>query len=456
MNKVFAIGGIAIRAAVRSRLVVVLLGLLLLAVVGLPLTIKGDGTLAGRAQILLSYTLGAVTAILSIATLWAGCAAVSGEIQERQITLVVTKPVAHLQIWLGKWLGLLALNAVLLALSGVIVYGLLRWTTRASQLSADERETLREEILVARRPARPDPVSVDEPARRLWEERLAAGGLPEGIRREDLYKLIKQSLLVQANAVPSGHKRAWTFRLPARRSTERPLLLRFKFSTSLLGDQSVTGLWRVGPPHDPGRFEQRHTNVPEGFHTIQIPSASLGNVATVVVEYANINPVPLTVFFPPEEGLELLVHEGGLEANLARSLLVVFFQLAFLGAVGVTFGSLLSLPVAVLASGFAVLLLKIGSYLQSLASQEFLFSSPSGPTAEPSVVDLCLRALFQLLSALVKPLEVPNPLELLAVGRLVGWSWVGSTFLIQFLLYSGILALLGAWLFHRREIGSSR
>lgn len=456
MNKVIAIAGIAIRAAVRSRLVVVLLCLLLLAVVGLPLTIKGDGTLAGRVQILLSYTLGAVTVILSIATLWAGCAAVSGEIQERQIELVVTKPVSRLQIWLGKWLGLLAMNAVLLAFSGATVYGLLRWTTRPSQLSVEEQETLREEILVARRPVRPDPVAVDEPARQLLEERLAAGGLPEGTRREDLYKLIKQSLQVQANAVASGHKRPWTFRLPARRSVDRPLLLRFKFSTSLLGDQSVTGLWLVGPSNDPGRFEQRHTNVPEGFHTIQIPASAIGDASVVVVEYANINPVPLTVFFPPEDGLELLVHEGGLEANLARSLLVIFFQLAFLGAAGVTFGSLLSLPVAALVSGFVVLLLKIGSYLQSMAAQEFIFSSRSGPTAEPSFIDLCFRALFKAMSAIVKPLEVPNPFELLAVGRLVGWSWVGSTFLIQFLLYSGILALLGAWLFHHREIGSSR
>ena len=58
--------------------------------------------------------------------MWAGCAAVSLEIQERQIHLIVTKPVRRAQIWLGKWLGLLILNAALIAFSGAVVYFLLQ------------------------------------------------------------------------------------------------------------------------------------------------------------------------------------------------------------------------------------------------------------------------------------------------------------------------------------------
>ena len=90
MRKVFAIAGIAIRSAIRSRVVLVLLALLLIAIVALPLTIKGDGTVTGAVQVLLRYTLGAVNIILSIATLWAGCAAISAEVQEHQIHLIVT------------------------------------------------------------------------------------------------------------------------------------------------------------------------------------------------------------------------------------------------------------------------------------------------------------------------------------------------------------------------------
>ena len=69
MTRILAIAGIAVRNAVRSRIVVILLAALLLAVVGIPLTIKGDGTVEGHIQILLRYSLGAATLLLSIATL---------------------------------------------------------------------------------------------------------------------------------------------------------------------------------------------------------------------------------------------------------------------------------------------------------------------------------------------------------------------------------------------------
>ena len=92
MNKILAIAGIAIRNAVRSRIVIILLGILLLVIVGLPLTVKGDGTIAGQVRVLLGYTLGLVSFILSLTTLWAGCAAVSLEIQERQIHLSSQSP----------------------------------------------------------------------------------------------------------------------------------------------------------------------------------------------------------------------------------------------------------------------------------------------------------------------------------------------------------------------------
>ena len=81
MKRTIAIASIAIRSAVRSRVVGVLIVLLLLAIIGLPLTLKSDGTLAGEVQVRLTYALGAVMTILSIATWWAVCAAVSAEME---------------------------------------------------------------------------------------------------------------------------------------------------------------------------------------------------------------------------------------------------------------------------------------------------------------------------------------------------------------------------------------
>ena len=148
MQRILAIAGLTWKAALRFKLFLVIAALLILAVVGLPLVIKDDGTARGFTQIILTYTLSAITALLGLSTLWLSCGTLARDIEECQIQVVATKPIARWQIWLGKWLGIVSLNAVLLAISGGCVFGLLQW--RAGKLPAAEQKILREQILVAR------------------------------------------------------------------------------------------------------------------------------------------------------------------------------------------------------------------------------------------------------------------------------------------------------------------
>ena len=148
MQRILAIAGLTWKAALRFKLFLVIAVLLILAVVGLPLVIKDDGTAQGFTQIILTYTLSAITALLGLSTLWLACGTLARDIEECQIQVVATKPIARWQIWLGKWLGIVSLNAVLLAISGACVFGLLQW--RATKLPAAEQKILREQVLVAR------------------------------------------------------------------------------------------------------------------------------------------------------------------------------------------------------------------------------------------------------------------------------------------------------------------
>src|SRR5882762_6811434 len=154
MQRLFAIAKLTWKAAFRFRLFWVMAGLLLLCVIGLPLLVKDDGTARGFTQILLTYTLTTITALLGFSTLWLACGTLARDIEECQIQMVVVKPIPRWQVWLGKWLGIMALNAVLLALSGACVFCLLQW--RATRLSAEEQKILRNEVLVARGSARPE------------------------------------------------------------------------------------------------------------------------------------------------------------------------------------------------------------------------------------------------------------------------------------------------------------
>src|SRR5436190_7937619 len=125
MQRLLAIAGLTWKAALRFRLFLVIAVLLLVSVVGLPILIKDDGTARGFTQILLTYTLSVITALLGLSTLWLSCGTLARDIEECQMQMVAVKPVARWQIWLGKWLGILSLNAALLLISGAGVYGLL-------------------------------------------------------------------------------------------------------------------------------------------------------------------------------------------------------------------------------------------------------------------------------------------------------------------------------------------
>src|SRR5690242_3566138 len=172
MQRILAIAWLTWKAAFRFRLFLVLAVLLLGAVVGLPLIIQDDGTARGFTQIILTYTLSSITALLGLSTLWLACGTLARDIEECQIQVVATKPIARWQIWIGKWIGIMSLNAVLLALTGGCVFGLLEW--RATKLPAAEQKKLHEQILVARGSAKEqvDMAEIDAEAGQILQERL--------------------------------------------------------------------------------------------------------------------------------------------------------------------------------------------------------------------------------------------------------------------------------------------
>src|SRR5437899_3192229 len=152
-QRIAAMMALTWKAAFRFRLFLVVTVLLLAAVIGLPLLIKDDGTAQGFTQILITYTLSTITGLLGLSTLWLSCGTLARDIEECQLQMVAVKPVARWQIWVGKWLGIMSLNAALLAISGASIYALLQF--RAGKLPRDQQQVLRNEVLVARGSARP-------------------------------------------------------------------------------------------------------------------------------------------------------------------------------------------------------------------------------------------------------------------------------------------------------------
>ncbi len=128
------------KASFRYRFFWVMLVLLALSVGGLPLIVKDDGSAAGMTQILITYTLSMITVIMGAATLWISAGSLANDIEGFHLQMVVTKPIAKWQIWLGKWIGVMSMNFVLLVIAGGIVFGMVQY--RAKKLTWDALEKI--------------------------------------------------------------------------------------------------------------------------------------------------------------------------------------------------------------------------------------------------------------------------------------------------------------------------
>ncbi len=290
MKKIAAIAGLTWKSAFRYRLFWIMAGLLAAAVVGLPLLLKTDGTAKGLVQILLTYTLSAVAALLGFATLWLSCGTLARDVEECQVQMVAVKPIARWQIWLGKWLGLLALNAVLLALAGAAIFFVLQW--RAAKLPADQQKILRDDIFVSRASAREPPLDLGPEVERIMRQRVKD---PSQMDPRDLAEIRLQltaALTTNFTEVPPGLGKRWCIDLHSLRERlrDQPLLLRVKFHAANANPEAQFGtIWLVGPANSPRRAELTQSLPSDSFQEFPVPAGLLDEQGRLWIDVVNPN-----------------------------------------------------------------------------------------------------------------------------------------------------------------------
>jgi hypothetical protein len=460
MQRIFAIAWLTWKAALRFRLFLVIAVLLVAAVVGLPLLIKDDGTARGFTQILLTYTLSAITGLLGLSTLWLACGTLARDIEECQIQVVATKPIARWQIWLGKWLGIVTLNAALLALSGACVFGLLQW--RAAHLPAAEQKVLREQVLVARGSARPASLAaeIDAQTRQVLQERLKAS--PELAGSTDLPEVEKQiheQVKAVYQVVPPGYSRQWHVDLGPQKDSlrGRPLQLRIKFNSAGAGSSSTfAGLWQVGDPQKMHPWQSEPMSLsPDTFHEFQVPADLLDDKGVLTILFINANNASL--LFPIEDGMAVLYPEGGFALNFARGLGIIFCWMALLAAIGLMAASFLSFPVAAFFS-MAVLavVLSSGTLAETVASGSVGVGNDEKGIKGHSTADVVLIPVFKGILIVVNLAKGFSPIDSLSSGLAITWGDLGAAFGQIVLLLGGIIGIIGIVLFSRRELATAQ
>lgn len=460
MRAFLSITLLTLRAAVRYRLVVVMAILLLVAVAVLPAIIKHDQTAEGFIQIVLTYTLSVATALLGFVTLWLACGTLAREVEDCRIQLVVVKPVSRWQVWLGKWTGLMALNALLLAGAGFVIYALVLW--KAHGLPEPEQEKLQREVLVAR-----DAVTEPEPDL----EPLVQNAFQEARERAEvdpadlgiLYHQVEEAVKREYQLVRPDHFRRWKLQFSQRQKEKlrnQPLYVRVKFRTPTLVElkedpNTYQTVWKVGDPDNPNRARAIMKLAPGAYHEFKVPPNLINEDGILIVDMENRSNSPFYIFL--EDPLEVLYDAGGFALNFVRGVGIIFCWLGLLAAIGMCAASFLSFPVAAfLALGVLIVGFSTGTLSGAVKEGSVLGIDYNRTMKSRSpVLDRILLPTFKVIIGVVHLVKEFSPIDSLSSGRKIPWGELASAAFQIIGLMGGILAVIGITTFTRRELATA-
>jgi len=459
MQRTLAIALLTWKAAFRFRLFLVVAVLLLGAVVGLPWMLHDPHFTAQEfTQVQLTYTLSAVTVLLGLSTLWLACGTLARDIEECQMQVVATKPIARWQIWIGKWIGLLSLNAALLAIAGSCIYGQLIFQAR--KLNPEQQAVLRNEVLVARGVAREKSYADEieaETTRRL-QERLAETRVLQ-VDVNEVRNQIREQVKAEIQVVPPGTYRTWQIDLGfARHSLKgQPLFLRVKFNAAAKSPSGTfVAMWQVGTPEKTDVWPSGPLRLaPDTFHEIEVPPNLFDANGVLNIAFLNVNETAL--LFPLDDGLEVLYREGGFGLNFARGLGIIFCWVALLATLGLAAASFLSFPVAAFVSlALLAMTLSTGTLASVVETGTVMGKDEETGIVGSSALDIVAVPLFGGILQLINLAKDFSPVDALSTGRSIPWAMLARAFTQIVLLLGGVLAVFGIWVFSRRELATAQ
>jgi len=225
MGGLWSISRQTIIQCLRTRAVVVFLLLLAVMLAAMPFALTGDGTLAGRARTFLTYSTSLTATALSVLTVFLTVSAVSEDVRTRTIFSVAVKPVGRWQYILGRWLGVMTLNVLLLVLASMGIYCLatyLRTGALTEAINARDQAAVETEVFTARRRLSPVPKNIDTQVLQRLEELRRTGRYDEAMvgfaarfgddqAETELYNEIRKQVVQSVQSVQPGAALHWRF-----------------------------------------------------------------------------------------------------------------------------------------------------------------------------------------------------------------------------------------------------
>ena len=362
MNRIWAVARITFISSMRMKTAIVFMLLLIVLLPTLSLTSTGDGTAMGRVQSFMSYGLGLVVFLLSVLTIIVSCYTLSSDIKHKQIYTVITKPIRRFELIIGKILGVVILDLLLLFVFSSVIYALTLQMPRLSKADELELKRLKNEFYTARAGLRGnlDELAIENSALEAYNKLVQTDQLDKSRSKEEILSELRKTERYSRTSAEPGGQVLWEFDHVKPFNANESIFIRFKFNASQTPpDKNIYGTWYVGDyrqiKYGQSRMQTPIYTIPRkdivySLHEFEVPADAVAADGYLAVVFYNQPINGTTVIFPIEDGFEALYKAGSFGNNFLRVIAVIFVRLVFLAVLGVSLSVWLGFPVAILCS----------------------------------------------------------------------------------------------------------
>ncbi len=452
MRSIWAVAANTIKQALRMRIAVVFIILLLILLPVMGLITTGDGTLKGRLQTYTSYGMSLTSLLLCLLSIIVSVYTLTSDFDGKQIYTVLTKPLHRFQFLVGKLIGVMILNIALLILFSAIIYAVVVFTPGFSKAPEDELEQAKNEFFTARTGLRPAEIDVSQEVKAAYEKLQRTGQLEqifENVPKQTIMAQLTAQKKQEKQSAVVGRELVWEFEKVKPLDSSRSLFIRFKYDVSVNPpDLSVYSRWEAGDIRQikdgstitPPFYRTDRKDLIRTFHEIEVPADVVAADGYLAIIFLNVPLNRTVVMFPPEDGLEILYKADTFTANFLRAVLLILSRLIFLTCLGILAATFLSFPVAILLCLAVFLTGTISVFI--VESFDYLSKDLIG------IYQILLRPIIQLLPQFDKA----NPSKYLVPARLLSWLALARIAVSMVLVKSGLLFAAGILIFSRREL----
>jgi hypothetical protein len=451
MRSIWAVATNTIKQVLRMKIAAVFIILLMVLLPVMGTTTTGDGTLKGRLQTFVSYGLSLTSFLLCLLTIIISIHSLTSDIDQKQIYTVLTKPIRRFQLVLGKLLGVVLLDIILLVPFSAIIYSITIYTPKFIDTTEAQRIEADNEFFTARVDLAPVEVDVTREVLDTYKKLQESGQLEEmfqGMSRKEIIAQLTNQKKLQMRSAAAGRDLLWEFHNVKPTDPNGSLFIKFKYDVSGISstDLPVYGRWlvgdwqyiRYGVVGETPVYDRVLSHSIRTFHEIEIDAAVVPKDGHLAVGFLNV-PVNKTVVIFSEDP-KALYKIDTFTANFIRAALLILLRLIFLACLGILAATFLSFPVAIMLSLAVFFIASFSGFF--VESFDFLNKNLS----------TIYRYTIWPIILLMPKFDRFNPTQLLVEGRYLSWLLLAKISFSLICIKALLLLLLGLLIFSFKEI----